>query len=89
MFSKNLRCIVTIVGVCLSLFCHAFSFLGKELGNGYSNWGYDEPNNRLNSQDCVLLHKSENWAWRDFTCSAIQEYSYICEYGETMRFFGG
>ena len=54
---------------------------GKVVEGGYTNWGRDEPNNFLNSQDCVLMHKDDRWGWRDFQCTAVEQYSYICQYG--------
>ncbi|XP_063419438.1 collectin-10-like [Mytilus trossulus] len=43
----------------------------------YTDWSVGEPNNKYNSEDCVQMRESVNYAWNDSECSKAE--SYICE----------
>ncbi|XP_071126641.1 collectin-11-like isoform X1 [Mytilus edulis] len=46
-------------------------------GLTYTAWSRGEPNNKYNSEDCVQMRRSVDYAWNDFTCSKAE--SFICE----------
>ena len=62
-----------------------FTTIGELISSGYSNWGNGQPScGFFCMEDCGVMRWKEGGRWVDYHCSALADYSFVCQFGESF-----